>query len=237
VALTAYQTQLSALIQAPNSPVALVPTATQTLYINAARKQLAADAECVRAEGQLVVSVGVQNYDFSAITTIPGAGDGFGDVITVRAGYVGTTPLEIRPWEWFQKYYLPKTDTDLLPRIMSQRGQGVNGTLWFYPIPDFETVVLDVGCLPIDLTNDATPEAIPALWTDAVPFYAAWLAMQQLQRQADAETMMQRYKMLSQRGRQLATPTELPDNLPGGRGAQMAAGRSTLSGQPQTNAR
>jgi hypothetical protein len=95
------------------------------------------------------------------------------------------------------------------------------------------TVALDAVCLPITLVDDHAIEAIPQLWTDAIPFYAAWLGMQSLQRQSDADTMLQRYQSLIRRGRQLATPTELPDNLPGGMGAQVASTHQPLGAQPQ----
>lgn len=229
--LAAYQAQLQALIQAPNSPSPLVPAASQTSYINIARAQLAADAECIRVTGALALVAATQAYAFSAIV-LPGA-QGYGSVIAVRSGIVaGVGKLEIRPWEWFQAYYSEVSGAGL-PRIAAQQGQGVNGTLQFWPQPAAPgSVNIDCVVLPIDLADDTTVEAVPRLWRDAVPFYAAWLAMQSLQRQADAEAMLKRYMMLAQRGRQLATPTELPDYLPGGVGARGAASRSTLA-QPQ----
>lgn len=57
--------------------------------------------------------------------------------------------------------------------------------------------------------NDATVEAIPALWRDAVCFYAAYLAMlsaQSAQRQNDADRMFQRYTDYVDRARKYATP-------------------------------
>lgn len=231
MALTAYQTAVNALIQAPTSPVALVPTATINLYINTARNQLAADAECIRTQGTLALSNGIQGYTFGNIT-LP-SGVGFNEVITVRSALISGKNLEVRPWEWFEAYYQGNGSSGT-PTLMAQQGQGVFGSLSFSPTPNAAfTVTMDVCVLPIPLVDDSTTEAIPDLWRDAVPFYAAWLAMMQLQRQADAEMMMQRYKMLSMRGRQLATPTELPENLPGGRGATMVAGRTTLSGMSQ----
>jgi hypothetical protein len=228
--LTAYQTALQNLIQAPNSPVPLVAPATQTVYINAARNQLAAAAECIRAPGTLVTITNQVAYAFSAITVPPGGGNG--PVITVRSGTINGQPLEIRSWEWMWHYYLGSVATGVPIRV-GQQGQGVAGTLYFSPIPNSAyTLSLDVCCLPIPLVDDTTIEAIPELWQDAVPFYAAWLAMQSLQRQADAEMMLRRYQMLAQRGRQTATPTELPDYLPGGRGAAMAAAKTTLAPAP-----
>jgi hypothetical protein len=73
------------------------------------------------------------------------------------------------------------------------------------------------------LASDATIEAIPYPWTEAVPFYAAWLALMTVQRQADADKMMVRYMELMSRARQETTPTFLPENAAGGMGATRAA--------------
>lgn len=229
--LTAYETAVQQLLQLVNTNV--IPVATLDSYINTARMQLAADAECIRAAATLALSAGVASYTFAAM--LPPAGVGIGPVFTVRSGYLAgaTVPLEFRPWEWFAAYYLASS-TQGTPTRVAQHGQGSLGTLTFSLIPNaIVTATFDVVCLPIDLANDSTPEAIPSLWTDAVPFYAAWLAMMQLQRQADAHVMLTRYQGLALRGRQGATPTELPDNLPGGAGAHAAALKSTLMMPPQ----
>lgn len=231
MALTAYETLTAALLQSPSSPIPLIPTATLDSYINIARNQVAADAECIRVPATLALANGTQSYNFSAIT-VP-SGVGIGSVITVRSARIGGQPLDIRNWEWFAQYYLGNGQSGT-PLRLAQQGQSVSGTLFFNPTPNATaTVSLDAVCLPISLINDTTPEAIPALWTDAIPFYAAWLGMQSLQRQADAEMMLQRYESLVRRGRQFATPTELPDNLPGGGGAQAASARQVLSTQAQ----
>lgn len=227
--LVAYQNQLQALIQAPNSPTPLIPSATQTSYINTARLQLAADAECCRASGTLALVAATPGYAFSSIVLPPlGA---VASVLAVRSAQLSGLPIEVRPYEWYQAYYLGASGTGT-PTLMAQLGQGSFGTLQFAPIPTGTgSVILDCVCLPILLVDDSTAEAIPALWRDAVPFYAAWLAMQSLQRQPDAEAMLRRYMMLARRGRQLATPSQLPENLPGGIGTQMA-GSHTVLGQP-----
>lgn len=231
--LALYEQLTAGLLQAPSSPIPLVPSATLDLYIAIARKQVAAEAECIRVPATLALSNAQQAYGFSAIA-VPGApGNGVGSVITVRSARIGGRPIDVRPWEWFSQYYLGNGQRGA-PMRMAQQGQSLFGTLWFDPTPNGAfSVALDVVCLPINLADDTTPEAIPPLWTDAVPFYAAWLAMQSLQRQADAEMMLQRYESLVRRGRQFATPTELPDNLPGGAGAAAAAAKQVLSQPPR----
>jgi hypothetical protein len=64
------------------------------------------------------------------------------------------------------------------PFWWSQFGQGAAGSVYMYPNPDQTyPVELDCLCLPLDLATDTDIELIPAPWTAAVPFYAAFLAM------------------------------------------------------------
>jgi hypothetical protein len=78
-----------------------------------------------------------------------------------------------------------------VPTIMSQYGQGTNGSLYMYPIANsnyqFEA---DCFCLPTDLADDSTVEAIPLPWADSIPYYAAYLAFLELQRGNDARSML-----------------------------------------------
>ncbi len=226
MALTAYQTLTGALLQAPSSSVPLVSTAVLTSYNNIARSQVAADGECVRFPA--VLTTAARSFSFSSIVTSPATG--FGPVIAIRSAKIGTNlPIDIRPWEWFAAYYGGSTAVGR-PLRAAQQGQGVNGTFFLDPATPAVTISFDTVCLPIPLVDDVTPEAIPQLWTDAVPFYAAWYGMMSLQRQGDANLMMERYRDQMRRARQISTPSELPENLPGGIGAQMAAAHGPLTG-------
>jgi hypothetical protein len=79
-----------------------------------------------------------------------------------------------------------------VPTVMGQHGQGANGTLYMYPLPSqayqFEA---DAFCLPVDLVDDTTYEAIPQPWTDAVPYFAAYLAFLELQDANSARGMLE----------------------------------------------
>ena len=69
-----------------------------------------------------------------------------------------------------------------VPAFFSQFGQGVMGSLYMYPIPNqVYQIEMDCICLPSDLVSDQDYEAIPAPWTDAVPYFAAHLAYLELQ--------------------------------------------------------
>jgi hypothetical protein len=70
-----------------------------------------------------------------------------------------------------------------VPTFCSQYGQGAGGSFYAYPLPS-QTYQweFDCFCLPMDMTLDnSIPEAIPAPWTDAVPYFAASLAYMELQ--------------------------------------------------------
>jgi hypothetical protein len=69
-----------------------------------------------------------------------------------------------------------------VPTCAAQYGQGVNGSLFMYPIPsNLYQMEWDCFCLPIDLETDDDPEAIPLPWTECVPYFAAHLAFLEMQ--------------------------------------------------------
>lgn len=73
--------------------------------------------------------------------------------------------------QWTTNFFAP-------PEICTQEGQGTNGSLRLYPIPDQEyPMIWDCLCLPLPLIDDETYEPIPEPWTKAVPYYAAHLCL------------------------------------------------------------
>ncbi len=228
--LSAYLAQLVNLVQTPQQPIPLISTAQQTTFVNAARQQVAGDGECVRCNGALPITGNTQSYRFGLIGSYSLAG--VSGTLAVRQAFIGGVRLDLRSWEWFSAYYLNSGNVGI-PQRAAQQGQGTTGTLFFDPVPNaVGSVVLDVVGLPTPLASDSDPEAIPYPWTDAVPFYAAWLGFQNLLRQADAEVMMVRFKEMMRRARQMTTPTELPDNLPGGAGAGLASAHAQVTEVP-----
>lgn len=181
-------------------------------YVNIARRQLAGESESVRVMGSLPLVAGTQTYAFSTVT-LPGSG--LGSVLNARMIWVvvggGQAWVTPRGFEYFGLYFLNKVvPLTGLPTDWAQFGQGVNGTLYFYPIPDNAyTVKLDTVCLPIDLALDTDVEAIPSPWTDAIPYYAAYLAYSDAQRPEEAQTMFARYEQFVSRARRFATPSVL----------------------------
>ncbi len=65
-----------------------------------------------------------------------------------------------------------------VPTFCSFFGQGTNGSVYCYPLPS-QTYQMewDCLCLPTDLTDNLSVEALPQPWTDTVKFYAMHLVM------------------------------------------------------------
>lgn len=65
-----------------------------------------------------------------------------------------------------------------VPTFGAQFGRGTDGSFYLYPPPS-QTYQLEFDCIcyPQNLTTDNSVEAIPDPWSDAVPYYAAHLAM------------------------------------------------------------
>ena len=87
-----------------------------------------------------------------------------------------------------------------IPTFASQFGQGTNGSLYLYPLPSqVYQCEYDCQCLPSDLTDDLSVEAIPQPWQDAVAFYAAHFAFLELQNYNAAKGMLDLYEKFAQR--------------------------------------
>lgn len=216
--LNTYLAQTQALLQNPPASNLLYSTVNLTTFINTARSQLAGETACVRSLGTITLVAGTRAYPFSAITLASGAD--VSGVFNVRQAFLnvadGKVLLTPRSFEWFSAYALNKiVPASDYPTTFSVYGPGANGTVYLDPVPpEALTLTLDCACIPTTLTTDATPEAIPVLFTDAVPYFAAYLALMSAQRYADAQAMYQLYSVFVQRGRGAATPGVLPSIYP-----------------------
>lgn len=225
--LTAYLNQTRRLLQNPPAPVSLYSDADLTDYINIARGQLAGDGECIRVRATIPTVVGQRPYNFSSLNTGVAATNGVRGAMYVRSMFYGVGDgqkwMTPRPWEWFELYALNNAiPANAVPTTWSQYGQGSAGTstgsaatgsFYLDPAPDaIYTLYCDSVCYPIALVDNTTVEAIPYLWTDAVPFFAAYFALLSAQtsaRQADAERLYGHYETFVQRARKSANPSVL----------------------------
>lgn len=233
--LNTYLTLTRGLLQLPNAPQTLYTDANLTTYINVARGQLAGEGHCIRRIGVLNTAISQVSYNFSSIvSTVEGDGlsadPAVAGIIHVRDCFYqvasGWAWMRPRDFPWYRLYHfnnpVPQPGA---PTLWAQHGQGSSGagaitgvgggtissgSLWIDPAPDLIYALnMDVVCYPAALAQDSDPEALPYLWTDAVPYYAAYMALlsaQTSERMQAGERYFQIYQQFVQRARQAATP-------------------------------
>lgn len=230
--LTQYQTRTNQLLIYPVPSVPLYATSDVTGWINEARGQLAGESECIRVLGTISLTEGTISYPFTSISL--GGASGVSGVVNVRQMWYsvasGKARVTSRPWEWFSLYNLNNpVPNPGPPQTWAQFGQGASaqsspnpingGSLYVDPPPDTSyTAYVDCVCFPAALASDSDPEAIPYLWTDLVPYFAAYLALLSAQsgaRDTQASRMLQLYQQFVSRARQMATPSILPGDYEG----------------------
>ena len=214
--LNQYLTQTTQLLQNPAATTSLYSTADLTSYINRARLQLAGETESTRALCALTLAAGTQAYPFASVTLPTGAAGVFnvrGVTINLGDGGQWCAPY---PFPYFQLYYLgTPVPCSGIPKQYSQFAQGELGSLYFAPVPNAAyTAECDCVVVPSALVDDTTVELLPYPYTEAVPFYAAYLAFLSAQRQADAERMWKEYQKFAGRGRALSNGSVLPQQYP-----------------------
>ncbi len=242
--LNSYLASTRALLQQPPAGTPLYSDALLTTFVNSARGQVAGESESIRLIGGLSITAASspQAYPFSSITL--GGVAGVKGVINVRTIWYpsGTGRLWVAPetFEWFSIYELNNAAPVAGPPVTwAQFGQGASaqtsplpvggGSLYISPGPD-QTYALTLDCVgyPIPLVDDTTAEALPYLWTDAVPYFAAYLALLSAQtgmRTQQADAMFKLYEGFIQRARKAATSSVLPwqfeqTQVPGGINSQ-----------------
>jgi hypothetical protein len=124
-------------------------------------------------------------YPFSAVplNIFPGVGE----IIFVRsvsfiyANYRYSLPCY--PFSTYQAFIRQYPRQYLyVPTMCAQLGQGSNGSLYMYPIPStIYQMEWDCCCIPRDLDDDSSFEAIADPWTDCVPMGAAIYAYEEMQ--------------------------------------------------------
>lgn len=94
-----------------------------------------------------------------------------------------------------------------VPTVGTQYGQGANGSLYLYPIASQAyQMELDCFCLPAPLALDTDVDLIPQPWSDSVPYYAAYLALLQMQRPNDARGFLELFDKMLNRQSMAARP-------------------------------
>ena len=89
--------------------------------------------------------------------------------------------LESMAWTRYQMYRVYPYQYSYAPAICSQRAQGTSGDFYFYPLPSQSMQAeWDCQCLPSDLIDDQSVEAIPDPWGECVAYAACHYAMLEL---------------------------------------------------------
>lgn len=225
------------LLQNPVPTTGLYSDALIISAVNKARRQLAASSECIRKIGTISTVDLQREYEFSDVDIGDSDVTGIAGILNIRRiNFVtgdGEKYITPRSWEWFDQYCLndpvPLGDQNnpgsRWPRTWAQYSQGASldaelsgstGTFYLDPLPDgVYDLKCDCLCFPVQLTttgDDEEPEALPALFTDAVPFFAAWyvlLGSQNQARMADAERYYKYFKEYENRARNGANPAVL----------------------------
>ncbi len=227
--LNAYLSAVELLLHDPNNQ--FFSAATLTTFINSARQQVATEGECVRGVATLNTVSGQNVYQHSGIVA-PTTPIGIDKLLNPRtisfpnATNAGQLQLEKRPWDWFNFYFLSLSPPPPgQPRAWAPFDPGKLGSFYLAPTPtSIIALSLDGVWLPINLVIDANAEAIPFPWTDAVPFYAAYLAFLDSQRANDANGMFTLYENYMQRARSGVTGTPVLDASPGSAASRTSPG-------------
>lgn len=111
------------------------------------------------------------------------------DVVNLSVSWGGIRPaMNFVPFEDLQAYYRSyNVGMFSYPFCWSTDGDGVNANVWLFPAPSVGPSTQVPGgqgemewlttCIPKVLNNDNDPEALPENFTDAVPFFAAFLCL------------------------------------------------------------
>lgn len=242
--LSAYVAQVQTLLHDPNAQ--FYPVATLQGFVNQARHQVALEGECVRGQGSLSTVLSQQLYS-NTVVTPPSTPLGVGGLLVPRSVSfnAGTSPtgalvtLEDRNWDWFNFYWLGiAAPYSAPPRSWSPFSVGLGGSFYVGPKPTgVFTLQVDGLWDVVDLVSDATPDALPFPWTDAVQFYATFLAFTDAQRPRDADASLSLYENFSKRARGGVTPLRDQRTYPGGLAARSMPGQAPPTPPPAAPAR
>lgn len=163
----------------------------------------------------LATVVGQEVYTYaSANSYLPTGYSSILDVLNVAATWGGMKPaLSQISFGEIQAYYRSYAVATLgQPYKWAKYGQGVGGSIYLWQIPSTaQSMDWDCVCLPTDLVDDTTVDAIPEPFDDAAIYYAARLCFLNAQRFQDAELMKEEYKMRAVEARSVTSGPIVPD--------------------------
>ena len=154
-------------------------------------------------------------YTFASANTLAQLTSGVGSILFVESVAIswGSLKPTLDQWNWndLQARVRAYPVISGQPAMYAQLGQGEGGSVYIQPVPT-QAAAMDWVCIctPIDLVDDTTPEAIPYPWTDAVPYYATWLAFMNSRRKDEAMGMLQLFETLMNMARATSESSMVP---------------------------
>lgn len=149
-----------------------------------------------------------QVYPFSLVNSTVQLVSGVDRILKVLQVAVsnGSTKPVMYQWDW--QYY--QAFGNVYPQqygnvaAWAQQSFGTDGSIYLYPIPSQAWEMdWDCVCLPLDISSASTAaqDAIPYPWSEAVPYYAAYLYYEYAQRDEDAKDFYSKWMMRLQTSR------------------------------------
>ena len=115
-------------------------------------------------------------------------------------------------WSVFQAYARAINQGQDYPMLWSQYQLGETGSVYLWPMPSaVYEMQWDCFCTPTALSNTQTVDVIPDVWTNAVFYYACYLAYLNAQRKDDSNDMFQRYERSLMEAASYVQPPRTPD--------------------------
>jgi len=155
-------------------------------------------------------------YTFASVNAFARLTSGVDSILFVSSVAVSWGALKptLKQWNWddLQAFIRSYPVVSGQPAIFAQFGQGEGGSIYLQPVPT-QAAAMEWNCVctPVDLVDDTTPEAIPYPWTDAVPFFAAYLAMLTARRPIEAKGMRDVYDDTMKRSRSQSESSMVED--------------------------
>jgi len=190
--LNYYVTQVQQLLHDPLAQNWSIPQLTG--YINTARNRVAQDSKCLR---QIIPSVAltaqVEQYQIAAVNATYAPSLTIIDVMGIDLYYSVTNRQSLRYYAWTQFNAMYRAWAGQYTRSEAFTRMGALA-VFFGPAPD-QAYTTDwiVAVNPPPLVTDATPETIPAPFTDCVQFFAAYLAKFSEQAMGEAQLYFNEY--------------------------------------------
>lgn len=155
-------------------------------------------------------------YTFASANSFAQLVSGVGSILFVQSIAVswGSLKPTLTQWNWddLQAKVRAYPVISGQPAMFAQFGQGEGGSVYIQPVPT-QAAAMEWNCVctPIDLVDDTTVEAIPYPWTDAVPYFAAYLAFMSGRRPIEAKNMYDIFDLTMKRSREQSESTFIPD--------------------------